>query len=232
MIYITGDTHRNIDSDKLNINNWADQFNLTKDDYLIICGDFGYVWDNSDFEMELRQWLNKKKFTTLFIDGNHENFSLLDFFPTEHKFGMGKVGVISDSIFHLKRGEIYTIDGVRIFTMGGADSIDKNSRIPGLSWWVDEIPNKKELQHGLHNLQKVDFDVDVILSHTCPKSIFPSVIEYRIKETGILEDYLEEIKQEMEVRKRKYKHFFGHYHTDKVIDDTHTCVYNNIIKLK
>lgn len=41
MIYVTGDTHANIDIEKLNTTKFPQQKNLTKDDYLIICGDFG-----------------------------------------------------------------------------------------------------------------------------------------------------------------------------------------------
>jgi len=230
MIYITGDTHRHINSDKLNLNNWAEQKELTKDDYLIICGDFGYVWDNSDFEMELRQWIGKKKFTTLFVDGNHDNHFLLNKFPKVNMF-RSKVGKISDSIFHLKRGEIYEIDGKKIFCMGGAESIDKNSRTPGYSWWSEEIPNIKEFNKGIDNLKKIDYNIDIMITHTCPESIFDSVIEYRIKDCGVLEKYLEEIKLELSKRNQKYKHFFGHYHIDKQIDDIHTCIFDNIIKL-
>ena len=42
MIYVTGDTHANIDIEKLNTTKFPQQKTLTKDDYLIICGDFGF----------------------------------------------------------------------------------------------------------------------------------------------------------------------------------------------
>ena len=64
MIYITGDTHQNIDISKLNTKNFPEQKELTKSDYVIICGDFGMVWNNSKEEMYWRKWLEKKNFTT------------------------------------------------------------------------------------------------------------------------------------------------------------------------
>ncbi|WP_162267470.1 metallophosphoesterase, partial [Clostridium botulinum] len=94
MIFVTGDTHIPRDIEKLNFVNYK---NLTKDDYVIICGDFGAIWDNSKQELYYREWLQNKPWTTLFIDGNHENFDLLYKFPVEDKFG-GKVHKINDSI--------------------------------------------------------------------------------------------------------------------------------------
>ena len=48
MIYVTGDTHIPIDIHKLDDDAFMEQKNLTKDDYVIICGDFGGVWGNGE----------------------------------------------------------------------------------------------------------------------------------------------------------------------------------------
>ena len=42
MIYITGDTHS--DFSRFTEENFPIQSEMTKDDYVIICGDFGGVW--------------------------------------------------------------------------------------------------------------------------------------------------------------------------------------------
>ena len=78
MIFITGDIHGNIDINKLNSKKFAEQKNLTKSDFVIIAGDFGLVWDESKECQYWIKWLSEKNFTTLFIDGNHENFNLLN----------------------------------------------------------------------------------------------------------------------------------------------------------
>ena len=44
MIYVTGDTHIDQDISKLNAKSFPKQKDLTKNDYVIICGDFGGVW--------------------------------------------------------------------------------------------------------------------------------------------------------------------------------------------
>jgi predicted phosphodiesterase len=76
LIYVCGDTHIPIDIFKLSVGNFPEQKQMTKDDYIIIAGDFGGVWNNSKEELYWRKWLNDKNFTTLFVDGNHENFEL------------------------------------------------------------------------------------------------------------------------------------------------------------
>ena len=99
---------------------------MTKQDHVIICGDFGGVWNyitESMYEKHWLDWLNNRYFTTLFVDGNHENFERLYNYPVEKWHG-GKVHKIRDSVFHLMRGEIFDIDNKKIFVFGGARSHD------------------------------------------------------------------------------------------------------------
>ena len=44
-IYITGDMHGEIGISKFNSNNFPEGKTLTKDDYVIVLGDFGLVWN-------------------------------------------------------------------------------------------------------------------------------------------------------------------------------------------
>jgi len=124
MIYITGDTHGIIDWGKINTSRFPEQKDLTKDDYLIVLGDFGGVWGDADQDRYIQKTYGERNFTTLFIDGNHENHDLLDSYPVEEWCG-GKVHRITDSIIHLMRGQVFVINGIKFFTMGGAESTDK-----------------------------------------------------------------------------------------------------------
>lgn len=117
MIYITGDTHGEFERFG------SHYFDAAKGDYVIICGDFGNLWDNSNTEKYWRKWLKEKPFTVLFIDGNHENYDMLSAFPITEWNG-GKIHKIADNIIHLMRGQVFDIDGIRFFTMGGASSHD------------------------------------------------------------------------------------------------------------
>lgn len=100
-IYITGDTHGDIDIFKLNKKEFKIQNHLTKSDYVIICGDFGLVFDlyESQRERDLLKWLNDRPWTTLFVDGNHENFNRLNTdYIVSNCFGEGYKGFDLPSI--------------------------------------------------------------------------------------------------------------------------------------
>ena len=175
MIYITGDTHANFS--RFNEENFPIQNEMTKDDYIIICGDFGGVWsfeEESRHEKEILDWLEQKNFTTLFVDGNHENFTRLYNYPIEEWNG-GKVHKVRPSVLHLMRGEIFNIDNKKFFTFGGAKSHDIQDgilnldeeekiynfrkqgaffRIRDFSWWDLELPTNDEMKNGIKNLEK------------------------------------------------------------------------------
>lgn len=50
---------------------------MNRDDCTIICGDFGGLWADTPAEAYWLDCLEEKPFTTLFVDGNHENFDRL-----------------------------------------------------------------------------------------------------------------------------------------------------------
>ena len=76
MIYITGDTHGGFQ--RFGSKYFPQQTQMGRNDYMIICGDFGGLWDGGQKDQHWLDWLAEKPFTTLFVDGNHENFDLLN----------------------------------------------------------------------------------------------------------------------------------------------------------
>lgn len=224
MIWITGDTHIPIDIKKLSTDNFPEQKQMTKEDYVIICGDFGGVWDHSAEEVYWLKWLNQKPFTTLFIDGNHENFPLLYSFPEVEFYG-ARAHKIADSIFHIMRGQVFEINGVKIFTMGGASSHDKEYRKEGKSWWQEELPSDEEYNEALKNLDKNSWNVDLVITHCAPDSIQKEVADWY--EHDKLTNFLEIVKQYLIFK----KWYLGHYHINKTIG-SFNIVYDDIIKYK
>ena len=89
-IFITGDTHGDFTRFKKDI--FYERAELTKEDCVIITGDFGGIWDGSANERYWLDWLEKKPFTTLFVSGNHENYDLLAEYPVEEWCGGPPLG--------------------------------------------------------------------------------------------------------------------------------------------
>ena len=198
MIYVTGDTHADIDIKKLSVKNFPMQKSLTKKDYLIVCGDFGLIWDGSTREIWWKKWLAGKNFTTLWIDGNHENFDILRKFSLQDKFG-GKVREIAPNIYHLERGQVLTIDGQRFFVMGGARSHDKEYRTEHISWWKDEMPSMEEMERGINALDNNGWSVDYVLTHCAPRSIQTMIADWY--ENDPLVSYLERIMVDLQFKR-------------------------------
>ena len=156
---------------------------------------------------------------------NHENHDALDAYPVEFWNG-GKVHKISDSIIHLMRGQVFTIEGKKFFTMGGAESHDKIYRKEGISWWPHEMPSNDEYEEGLANLDKVNNQVDYILSHSAPSTVLTSINP--TYKTDAVTKYLETVRQNVKFG----WHYFGHYHIDKdFLNYKATCLYNNIVEI-
>jgi predicted phosphodiesterase len=218
MIYTIGDIHGN--PNLISSSNWAEAKNLTEEDIVIFLGDFGLYWDDppSKEEEYWLNWLASKPYTIAFVDGNHENFDLINKLPEEKKWD-GKVGVdhrFGGDIYHLKRGEIYEIQGKKILTIGGALSIDKHLRSEGFSWWPEELWSKSEEENCLDNLDTVNWKVDYVLAHTCPDSCIYYVID------GVSEKFRDPTARFFEFvsNKLEFKEFrFGHFHCDREFTD-------------
>lgn len=227
MIFITGDIHGSHDIHKLSTSCFSSQKELTRSDYVIICGDFGLVWsEDSKHDKYWLKWLDEKPWTTLWIDGNHENFDLLSQYPTEDWKG-GKIQKITDNIIHLCRGSVFDIDGTSIFAFGGAESHDKILRKEGKSWWAVEMPTAEEMEYGRKSLEAVNWKVNVVLSHSLPRHIQNELFKFMDYEDNKLLEYFDEIDNRLD-----FKFWFsGHYHKSRKYDDRHYLVYNDILRL-
>ena len=229
MIYITGDTHRQIDNRFLQLED------LTKNDYLIILGDFGGIWNGND--KYFMPFLKNQNYNILFIDGNHENHKILNEYPIEMWNG-GKIHRIENNIIHLMRGQIFNINNLSFFTFGGAYSIDKNIRTEFIDWWKEEEGNYEEMNEGLDNLSKYNNKVDYILTHAGPKTPIENYFKCLNKNFNgsLTESYLDEIYNSVD-----YKHWYcGHYHENTQLDwfnnnESKNCnitiLYNKIVKI-
>ena len=164
MVYITGDTHGDFTRFQSPILKKA-----TANDFLIVCGDFGFFWDDSKKEQKIRRKIEDLNYTVCFVDGCHENFDLLEKYPTQEWNG-GTARVIAPNLVHLMRGQVYNICGKKIFTFGGGHSQDFEFRTAE-NWWEREQPTYQEIVAAAETLKKHDNTVDYIITHEPPASL-------------------------------------------------------------
>lgn len=226
MIFITGDIHGEYDIHKFSSKQFTMQKRLTRSDYMIICGDFGLLWDGSKSERWWLRWLEQKPWTTLFIDGNHENFDMLASYPVTEWNGT-QVHQITEHIIHLCRGSVFELEGKRFFAFGGAESHDKIFRKKGISIWEQEMPNYHEMKRGRKALEAVDWNTDIVITHTLPQHLQLKLFGWDYYNRNELTDYFDEIDAKLNFN----LWFSGHYHMSAACDDKHFLVYHNILQL-
>ena len=247
-IYATGDCHGTFR--RFGRKYFPEQANMSRDDLVIICGDFGGLWESSEEENYWLDWLNDKPWTTLWVDGNHENFTLLSEFPLEMWHG-GMVHRIRPNILHLMRGQVFELQGYTFFTMGGASSHDIRDgilepddpdyerkirqlnaagalfRVNHRSWWKEELPSEEKYRTAKAMLDKAGWGVDYIITHCCPSSI-QNIFSGGRYQRDALTDFFDEVRERC-----RFKYwFFGHYHENMVVEKKFVMLYEQIIRLK
>lgn len=222
-LFITGDTHGMNDIRKLTNENFPIQEELDKSDVLCIAGDAAICWTGGNTDKQLQKWYEDKPFTTLVIDGNHEGHELLSKLPIIKKF-KGKARKVSDSVFYAIRGEIYTINGKKILTLGGADSIDKHLRIKGIDWWEQESITQKDFNNALDNLERYNYDVDYFITHTGGGEVVRSLGFNAFPSDKYIDFILNSLPP-------KTRHYCGHYHVDMIANLRSKILYDAIIEL-
>ena len=247
MIYATGDTHGNFQ--RFDAKYFPEQAGMTKDDYMIICGDFGGVWDSSNKEKQSLDWLEELPFTTLFVSGNHENFDLMREYPVEEWNG-GKIQRIRPHVIHLMRGQIFDLQGYSFFTMGGARSHDIDDsilnpnapdfeeqywalrrmgarfRVNHHSWWKQELPSQSEYEEARRNLERIHYKVDYVVTHCAPSSIVDI-----LGDGGYVHDHLTDFLEEVKEKAKFHYWLFGHYHDNRMIDDRFVLLWEQMVQV-
>ncbi len=230
MLYVTGDCHRTDPQDgvhRFSFRQFPQQRGLTKEDYLLICGDFGLLWDGAEEEKWWLRWLDETRpFTTLFLGGNHENYSMLHRYPIQ-PWRDGLVRQIAPSVFYLCNGHVFDL-GPKVFVMGGAQSHDMQEiltpgpslrqqerylhyrkipyRVEGVTWWPEEMPNSEEYAAARTALERADWQVDLVATHCAPTTL------QRQFAPQYPENPLTDFLAEVQTRLSYQQWYCGHYH--------------------
>lgn len=225
MLYITGDTHGDLNEFRARINGRG----LGKGDILLITGDFGFDW-NTDLAAK---WCRlKKDYTVLFCDGNHENFDLLETLPQKAMFG-DVVGDFGNDTYRLLTGHMYTIEGFRTFVFGGARSIDRAVRRAWIEWWPQEIPSKAQIDTAMKTLEENGWKFDLFISHTCTPEMKKKVgVPLAVDFYDPVEKMLKGLEEAIEQNGGSWgSSWFGHFHKDANMDGRYRCRYQGVSRI-
>ena len=248
MIWATGDCHGNFE--RFRPEYFPEQAQMTKDDVVVVTGDFGGIWFGDARDDEALGCLESLPFTLAFVDGNHENYDALAAYPQAEWHG-GRVRTIRPSVLMLERGQVFDLGGRMFFAMGGASSHDIRDgilepdnpdyerklrqlnaagalfRVNHRSWWKEELPSEDEYETARKTLNQAGWDVDYIITHCCPSSV-QDTFSRGLYQRDALTDFFDEIRE----RCRFQYWFFGHYHENMVVEKRFAMLYEQIIRLK
>ena len=167
MFYITGDTH----GEFYRIEQFCEEYETNTDDVMIILGDAGINFSLNDRDTRLQRELAELPITLFCIHGNHEERPYMIDSYEEKEWNGGIVYWEEDypNILFAKDGEIYDFDGKKCIVIGGAYSIDKYYRLRvGAPWFDTEQPSEEIKDYVEAQLEKVNWQVDCVFTHTVP----------------------------------------------------------------
>lgn len=214
VIYLLSDLHGTIDF--AGLQEYLDK--ATDQDLLILLGDIGLCFEKTEENARFTERFLSIQKNVAFLDGNHENHAYLNSFP-EVPWNGATVHRLTDHIVHLKRGNIYTIQGKRIFTFGGCKSSSRWKEM-GL-WYPGEEATEEECAFARKELERYDYKVDYILTHKYEQTPGKNPVCIPMQElTGFIDT---------NVPFKKW--YAGHYHITGKIDDRHILIYDVLTEL-
>ena len=222
MVYVTGDVHADIKELKKRGKG------LKKGDYLIVCGDFGFLWEDNPKELKILKKIGKNKYNILFFEGRNDNILKIREYEQQDYLG-GKARNISGNLTYLERGYVFNIEGKNIFVFGGGETQDMDVLEEGVHWWREELPTQDEIQIGWDNLSKLNNKVDYVLTHQPSGRIRDFIrLGTDTNEYNNLHHFFNEI-----CNKCKYtKWIYAQDHMDKKVTVNTTVIFKKVIQLK
>lgn len=219
MVYITGDLHGDLSRFK------SKEFKkLKRKDTLIVCGDFGFIWDGSKKEEKAVKWLGRRKYNILFIEGAHDNLEIIESYPIINWNG-GKAREISGKLKHLCRGSVFEIEDKTLFVFGGGEGADKSADNLK-SWHKRQLPTELEIEKAWVNLAKIDYKPDFIITHKSSWKI-KQLLTLEGSRPSVLEVFLDKVREKCDYT----GWFFGNYHLDKIIPPNEMAIFRRVAPL-
>lgn len=146
-------------------------------DTIIQVGDFWCYKDN-DLAIIKRHQDSLKKLLGVtvvihFIDGNHENYKLINPHGLIQKFG-------ENLVYYHPRGDVFDIHGVTIGAFGGAVSVNQSQQYPGINWFSEEVPSPGDMERARQSFSQ---GLDVLITHEIPERAIAQVLSEDINTT-------------------------------------------------
>lgn len=190
-----------------------------KFDAIIQVGDLAFLpkmWNKKLDEINklIIDWVNEKEIKFYWIDGNHEDHSILqhvdDFNSSIHN-------IYGKNFFYMPRGSYIELDDCIFFFIGGAETRDKHNRIEGMDYFREEIISRGQVDFVFdqaEKIKKISKDI-IIIAHTSTQEAIDHEDNFFNLHTSVgtyQNKFLDEIVKEI----KPIMYFHGHFHKDLI----------------
>lgn len=165
LLGVVGDVHGTKDWTVLAIDEYA-KIGVT---HILQLGDFGVGSNprNLDFMESVNDRLKRHSMVMIITLGNHEDYDLLEAMLQPSKYDSNFLQLPEyDHLFFAARGQHWNWDGIEYCSLGGANSINKNSLKPHINWW----PQESITLSDLYRINEGG-SADIMLTHDCPEGV-------------------------------------------------------------
>lgn len=176
-------------------------------------GDFGVWQGDKKYLNKINTLLKAFDMHMYFIDGNHENFDMLNVKGTNED----GTRFVRERVSHLPRGFRWEWNGVSFLALGGAASIDRKHRREGTSWWKEELITDEDVAKSIEGGV-----ADVMITHDSPASAPNSITDDLAGQMGARMYYGDDVLDECTAHRQQLARvtdvvqpkvlFHGHYH--------------------
>lgn len=212
-IYITGDIHGGINR----ILETVGVYHTTRNDLLIILGDVGFNYYLDSRDTDFKQQVAELPITLFCIHGNHEERpeNISAYTETEFCGDTAYYEPEYPNLIFAKDGSIYELNGAKTLVLGGAYSVDKYYRLmKGWNWFESEQITDQRKAEIEQILDRAEWNVDYVLSHTCPYDTRPTHLFLRGIDQSLVDSSMEVWLQKIADKLDFKRWYFGHYHDD------------------
>lgn len=215
MVYITGDIHGRVGYVQAMINIEK----ITHNDTIVLLGDVGVnYYGNDNGDRDRKKKLNAHGIPILCIHGNHEMRpeSISTYREMEWNGGIVYAEEEFPNLLFAKDGEVYDLEGYKVLAIGGAYSVDMFYRLQrGFPWFPDEQPSDAIKARVEAKLDSVGWQVDAVLSHTCPYRYIPREAFLPGIDQSLVDNSTEHWLDTIEKRLSYCFWYCGHFHIEK-----------------
>ena len=88
------------------------------------------------------------------------------------------------------------------------------------------MPSEEEYKIALTNLDKYNWKVDYVLTHCCGSNLLCRLVTHH-RNRDSLTDFLKDLDNRLDYR----MWYFGHHHTDRMVDAKHQALYLDVLEI-